>query len=259
MSRALRVFVVDDEPLAVRRLRRMLEATGRVAVTGDTTDPREAARAIRDSRPDVAFLDVEMPAVTGLALAAVLGVPPWIVFVTAHARYSLDAFGVAALDYLVKPVREADLARALDKVERAVAVPEIEASAASVALRMSPSTSAPALPGRIAARSGAKHIVLDLAGVTHFGADAKQTVAFSGGVGLDVDATLNALEARLGPGFLRIHRAVLVNLAWVREVEARSSAGACVRLSDDRATELPVARDRVRELKDKLGIGETKV
>ncbi len=256
MSRVLRAFVVDDEALAVRRLRRMLEATGRVAVAGDATDPRQAARAIRDARPDVAFIDVEMPAVTGLVLASSLDVPPWIVFVTAHARYALDAFRVAALDYLVKPVRKVDLDRALDKVDRAVAVSKADASGASVALWASPFTPAPAQPGRIAARSGAKHIVLDLAHVTHFGSDAGQTVAFCAGAGLDVDATLNALEARLGPGFLRIHRAVLVNLAWVREVEARSSVGACVRLSDDRATELPVARDRIRELKDKLGIGE---
>jgi DNA-binding LytR/AlgR family response regulator len=255
MTRRLRAFVVDDEPLAIKRLRRLLEATGRVTIVGETTDPREAPRAISAARPDVALLDVEMPAVPGLALAAELQVPPWVVFVTAHVRYALDAFGVAALDYLVKPVREADLARALDKVERAVAVPEAEASAASAALRASLSPGA-ALPARIAARSGTKHVVLDLARITHFGADAKLTLAFSDGRGLEVGATLGALEARLGPGFLRIHRAVLVNLAWVHEVETRSAAGACVRLSDAAATELPVARDRIRELKDKLGIGE---
>ncbi|MGO9838130.1 MAG: LytR/AlgR family response regulator transcription factor, partial [Polyangiaceae bacterium] len=95
MTRRLRAFVVDDEPLAVKRLRRQLEATGRVEVAGDTTDPRKAVQAIRVARPDVAFLDVEMPAVTGLAVAADLAVPPWVVFVTAHARYALDAFGVA--------------------------------------------------------------------------------------------------------------------------------------------------------------------
>jgi DNA-binding LytR/AlgR family response regulator len=211
---------------------------------GDATDPRDAARAILAAHADVAFVDVEMPGVSGLAVAGGLPVPPWIVFVTAHTRYALDAFGVSAIDYLVKPVREADLARALDKAEKVAArgAPEVDPSR----------TASP--PNRIATRAGAKHIVLDVARVTHFRADSKGTLAFADGEALDVDATLGALEARLGPGFVRIHRAILVNLAWIREVDARSAAGACVRLSDAKATELSVARDRIRALKDRLGI-----
>jgi len=113
----LRVFLVDDEPPARARLRQLLSEAGDVVVVGEAGDAIEARNAIASTRPDVVFLDIEMPEMSGTELAASLPVPrPFVVFATAFDRYALDAFAVDATDYLVKPVTRARLAGTLDRV-----------------------------------------------------------------------------------------------------------------------------------------------
>ncbi len=114
----LRAYLVDDEPLAIARLTRLLGKTGRVEVIGSTGDPEEAVEALIATRPDVCFLDIQMPRVTGFELLARLPDQPEIVFVTAHDQYALQAFAANSVDYLLKPVDPGELDRALGKVER---------------------------------------------------------------------------------------------------------------------------------------------
>jgi sigma-B regulation protein RsbU (phosphoserine phosphatase) len=113
----IRAVVVDDEPPARVRLRQLLEAAGGVTVVGEAGSAMEARAVIRDLRPDLLFLDVDMPEVRGTALAASLPEPrPFIVFATAHDNYGLDAIAVDATDYLLKPVSRARLAATLERV-----------------------------------------------------------------------------------------------------------------------------------------------
>jgi DNA-binding LytR/AlgR family response regulator len=258
VSRPIRAYLVDDESLALRRLRRLLEDSGRVAVVGSSASAHEARQALAREPVDVVFLDIEMPRTTGLELAERLPVPPWVVFVTAHDRYALRAFEVNALDYLRKPVARDDLARALDKIARVLALSpiEVDAEAAALLARIDAALQGVRSQGeRIAAREGSRYVVLDLSRVTHFRADGKETlVVTEDGTSRFMDASLVELERRLGPGFVRVHRAFVVNLARVRELDARSAAGACVRLDDAARTELPVARDRLHEIKDRIGV-----
>src|SRR6476646_4315467 len=115
----MKVFLIDDEPLAVLRLRRLLEDSGRVEIAGASSDPREAFDQLRRSRPDVLFLDIEMPGMSGFELLEQLGEPqPLVVFTTAYDKYALNAFPVTSIDYLLKPVGPAPLERAVKKVER---------------------------------------------------------------------------------------------------------------------------------------------
>jgi len=114
----MRAFLVDDESLALKRLQRMLAATGRVEIAGTSTDPVEAVEAIVKAKPDVLFLDIEMPGTTGFQMLSKLDPQPLIVFTTAYDQYALEAFGVNSVDYLLKPIEAAQLARALDKVDR---------------------------------------------------------------------------------------------------------------------------------------------
>jgi two-component system, LytTR family, response regulator len=247
MSDLRRAFVVDDEPLAVKRLVRMLEATGRVEIAGTATDPERALASLSDPAlsVDVVFLDIQMPGLTGLELARRLPPGPMIVFVTAYDEFALRAFEVSAVDYLVKPVRAADLDRALAKVGRH--------RTADLLARLESALSAPAVPERIPSRLGDRVHFLDLARITHFVAEDKLTCAVTAERSYVVDATIAELEARLAPArFLRIHRATLVNLAFVGELEG-AGAGALIRLTDPSRTELSVARDRVRLLKQRLG------
>ncbi len=113
----IRVVLVDDEPPARVRMRQLLDAAGGVVVVGEAGSAVEARDIIRDTRPDLLFLDVEMPEVRGTALAASLPEPrPFIVFATAFESYALDAIAVDATDYLLKPVSRAKLATTLDRV-----------------------------------------------------------------------------------------------------------------------------------------------
>src|SRR5690242_19854094 len=115
---AIKAFLVDDEALALKSLQRMLAATGRVEIAGTCTDPVEAVEAILRAKPEVLFLDIEMPGMTGFQMLAKLDPQPLIVFTTAYDQYALEAFGVNSVDYLLKPIEAPQLARALDKIER---------------------------------------------------------------------------------------------------------------------------------------------
>ena len=242
-------FVVDDEPLAVQRLVRLLTRSGRIEVAGSATDPQVAIRALSERPVDVLFLDIHMPEIDGFALLERLERAPLVVFTTAHDEHALRAFQVLAIDYLLKPIDQAQLDRALDKLERVAAAPAAAPAALAELLDM---VRSPRAQPRIASRLGDRVTLLDLDAVSHFHASDRLTYAVSGGKDHVVDETLAALERRLDPAqFVRIHRSALVNLRFVAELRG-DGAGLVVVLRDD--TQLPVARDRVRPLKDRLGI-----
>ena len=146
----IRAVLVDDEPPARVRMRQLLEAAGDVSVVGEAGSAVEARVVIRDTRPDLLFLDVEMPEVRGTALAAELPEPrPFIVFATAFENYALEAIAVDATDYLLKPVSRAKLATTLDRVRSRMATQTVArdvAAATDVQLHMWPG-SLPAIPG----------------------------------------------------------------------------------------------------------------
>ena len=146
----IRAVLVDDEPPARVRMRQLLEAAGDVSVVGEAGSAVEARVVIRDTRPDLLFLDVEMPEVRGTALAAELPEPrPFIVFATAYENYALDAIAVDATDYLLKPVSRVKLALTLDRVRSRLAKQSVErdvVAATAVQLQMWPG-SLPVIPG----------------------------------------------------------------------------------------------------------------
>ena len=257
----IRAFVVDDEPLAVRRLGRMLRETGRVEVAGSSSDPVDALAALAEAPVDVLFLDIQMPGMTGFEMLGMMDRQPLVVFTTAYDQYALRALEVNSIDYLLKPVEERHLTRALDKIERlrasSAAAPDWKALLAQLAgaLRQpGGALAAPEYPERIASRLGERIHILDLARVTHFFAHDKLTYAATEGRNHVVDHTVSDLEQKLDPRhFFRIHRATLLNLAWVKEMDAWFGGRILVRLKDAKATELQVARERVQELKKRLG------
>jgi two-component system LytT family response regulator len=251
-----RAYVVDDEPLAVQRLTDMLVASGRVEVVGATGDPEEALALLSDPtrRVDVVFLDIEMPAMSGLQLARRMSPGPRIVFVTAHDSFALEAFEVSAVDYLLKPVRAAALERALDRIRREPGPDRIERIADILAKLEGMHAPPPA--DRIASRVGNRILYIELSRVTHFVAEDKLTCAVTENGTYVVDASISALEPKLRRArFVRIHRSTLVNLAYVGELHGgRPGNSASVRLRDAKRTQLDVSRDRVRELKDHLSL-----
>jgi two-component system, LytTR family, response regulator len=249
----LRAYVVDDERLAVQRLTRLLGATGRVEIAGSATDP-EAALAFLNAHPiDVLFLDIQMPGLTGFELIARLDRDPFVIFTTAYDQYALNAFAVNSIDYLLKPIEPERLDRALDKLERHAGQPrpDIRTLARELAAELGSSRRLE----RVASRVGERTTVLETTRVSHFAAKDKLTFAVVGGREHVIDYTLAQLEERLDARrFVRIHRGAIVNASFVQELFPGVDGGILVRLKDDKKTELSVARDRVRELKDRLGI-----
>src|ERR1051325_8358645 len=114
----LRVFLVDDEMLALKRLSRLLQATGRVEVAGSATDPEAALDYLSKERVDALFLDIQMPSLNGFEMIARLQTQPLIIFTTAYDQYALRAFEVNSIDYLLKPIEAEQLDRALTELER---------------------------------------------------------------------------------------------------------------------------------------------
>jgi len=248
----IRAYIVDDERLAVQRLTRLLDDTGRVAVAGSATDPQDALEALRSLDVDVVFLDIQMPGMTGLELVEQLDRHVPVIFTTAYDRYALEAFAVNSIDYLLKPIETERLEKALDKLERlrGQAAPDIRALAKQLAKELAPGRRLE----RVASRVGERTTVLDVARITHFFAKDKLTFAVSAGREHLVDYTLSELESQLDPRrFVRVHRATIVNVAFVQELYPGID-GLLLRLKDDGRTELSVARDRVRDLKERLGI-----
>jgi two-component system LytT family response regulator len=250
---SLRAFVVDDETLAIDRLVRLLAATGRVVISGSSTDPMDALERLRHADIDVLFLDIQMPGLTGFDLLDRLERSVPVIFTTAYDRYALDAFAVNSIDYLLKPIEPERLERALDKLERLSSqpAPDLRRLARELAAQLTPSRRL----DRIASRVGERTTLLDVARITHFFSKDKLTFAVSNGREYVIDYSLSDLEERLDSRrFVRIHRATVVNTAFVQELDAWVDGGVIVRLKDEKRTELSVARDRVRELKERLGI-----
>ena len=253
----LRVYLVDDEPLALDRLRRLLVETGRVEVARVISKPEDAVVALTEDPPDVCFLDIQMPRLSGFDVLARLPRQPIVIFTTAYDQYALQAFSVNSVDYLLKPVEPEALARALDKVGhlRGAAVPpqpDLQAILRQLTEAMrSPQSE---YPDRIASRLGDRLWFLDLDRVTHFYAEDKLTWAVAEGKTWCIDHTIAQLEKKLDPKkFARIHRATLVNLAWIREVSPLPGGALNLRLKDAKGTDLTVARDRAHAFKMLMG------
>jgi two-component system LytT family response regulator len=255
----LRAYLVDDEPLALERLGRLLDGTGRVEVSGATTVPEDAVTALTANPPDVCFLDIQMPRLNGFEVLARLPTQPIVIFTTAYDHYALKAFGVNSVDYLLKPIEPEALDRALNKVERlrtsghSSAQPDLQSLFNQITgvLR----DAKPEYPDRIASRLGDRLWFLDLDKVTHFYAEDKLTWAVSEGKPYCVDHSIAELEKKLDPKhFARIHRATIVNLAWIREVSSLPGGSLNIRLKDEKGTDLTVARDRAHHFKTQAGM-----
>lgn len=213
MPDPLRLLVVDDEPPARARLLRLLQALGGVQVVGQAADGLEALSQVEALRPDLLLLDVQMPQIGGLDVAASLpDGGPAVVFVTAHDTYALQAFEAAAVDYLLKPVDPARLARAIERVR----------------LRR-PGPQRPPADRLLVAERGQLHVVARDEVLWLQAADNYVEVHAATRM-LLLRRTLEGVLADLGPGFVRIHRSRAVALAAVAAIEAAGKGDARVRL-----------------------------
>ena len=243
----MRILIVDDEAAARRRIAAMLEETAGsgIEIVGEADNGITALELARTRHPDVILLDIAMPEIDGFDVARHLGEPrPLIIFQTAYHDRALEAFDHEALDYVVKPVRRARLARA---IERARARLETRSTArpwdASSLNQLGAAVGyQPSRPARLLVRHGAGHRLTAVRDIVRFSADEGVVFAHTASGSSIIDYTLADLEARLGAQFLRISRADLVNIAHMQRITSNGDGSATVQVSGGAA--LRVSRRR---------------
>ncbi len=260
---AIRALVVDDEQLAREELCFLLGETGFVEIAGQAADGVVALRLAGELKPDVAFLDVQMPGLTGFEVARRLiqtDAPPEIVFVTAFDRHAIDAFSVNAVDYVLKPVDSVRLGQTLERLRTRLA-----ARLGTSKLPLSPQDlekvieAVQARQGRreqIAVRTGEKFTLVQADEVVHASlVDESIVVATQTLYGMSNYRTLDELQARLDPAvFWRVHRSHLVNITKIKEIVPWFSRNYLLKMKDPKTTEIPVSRAQTRRLREYLQI-----
>ena len=241
----IRTLIVDDEEPARDRLRQLLSSIDDVNIVGEAGDGEQAIQQILELRPDLVFLDIQMPACSGLEVAASLPSPrPRIIFCTAFDQYAVDAFELHAIDYLLKPVSRARLADALSRARQAQ--PDKQESDLETLTQ-----SGRTRPSRFLAKRGARFRVIAGTEVLYFASEEGLTKLCAADQHYWMEPTLNDLEARLDPVvFFRISRAAIVNLDSIQEVFPMPGGHGEVLLRN--GTRLEVSRRRFKELLEKL-------
>jgi two-component system LytT family response regulator len=259
-----RVLIVDDEPLACQRIQDLLgEQTG-VEVVGTANGGDAAIAAIRELKPDLVFLDVQMPGKSGLDVARAIGpeAMPATIFVTAHDHYALQAFEVAALDYLVKPFDDERFEQAFARARRMVDLQDFALMRKQL-LRVlagedrmdapSPIRPGPAHLERIAVEMKGKVRVVPVEQIEYITARGPYVRLHMGKEWYVIRETMQTLEERLDPArFMRVHRSAIIRLDQVSTL-LRGSAGDCaVELKS--GVKLQVSRSRREALERHLGM-----
>lgn len=252
----LRAIIADDEPLVRDELRFLLVGTGQVEVLAEAGSGDEAGALVRSLRPDVLFLDVQMPGPSGIAVAeAIRQEPgaPLIVFATAYDDWAVEAFRLRAFDYLLKPFDPERVRETVMGLQERVAE-DLRVAAAATAPTPAVPSAAPAVPRRLALVHEGRTLLIDPAEVLWAVADDEGALVKTERAEYRTPLSLQALTERLPSTFLRVHRQYIVNGARVVEFIPWPGGLASVVLDDRSRSRVPVARTQVRRVKELLGI-----
>jgi two-component system, LytTR family, response regulator len=237
----LRTLVVDDEPLARRNLTVLLGRDPDIGPIEECGSGADAIRSIRDSRPDLVFLDVQMPECDGFDVLELLGadMPRAVVFVTAHDDYALRAFESGALDYLLKPFTNTRQMRALNRAKERLAIGRDQP---------------PRAPERLVVKSSGRVLFVEVAEIDWIDAANYYACLHVGAHTHILRRSLSVLAQELDPAtFCRIHRSTIVNLHRVRGLELTDDGEYCVLLKS--GERLRASRRFRRSLQERLGLG----
>jgi len=216
----LTALIVDDEPLAREGLRLLLCQDREVSAIHEAKNGRDAVEAIRTSRPDLVFLDVQMPGMDGFSVLQKVGperMPP-VIFVTAHDRYAIRAFEINAIDYLLKPVSAVRFGQSLQRAKARLGVTE-GASRQIVSLLETVASSSRYVK-RLAVRSSGKTLFVNVEEIDWIQAAENYVQLHMGRTSHLLTATMSTLEKSLNPAaFQRIHRSIIVNLSRIKEIQ----------------------------------------
>ncbi len=240
-------LIVDDEREARRRLERLLEShSDTIEIIGEAVDGPSAVYEIEQLRPDVLFLDIEMPGLDGFGVLDSIPQHQWpiVIFTTAYGHYAIRAFEVHALDYLLKPITQKRLGECLARLE------EIKPALQRDHLDQARRDNRPL--ERLMARSGSKSIVINVKDVVAFESEDKLVFARTASGRFVLNITMKELEERLDPDvFCRVHKQAIVQLIHAREVHSLAGGHYLLKLGD--GSEVQIGRNYAKEFRAKFG------
>ncbi|HWP66592.1 MAG TPA: LytTR family DNA-binding domain-containing protein [Candidatus Limnocylindria bacterium] len=248
----IRTLVVDDEKLARDRLAGFLRGLPDVTLVGEASDGVQALELISEHRPDLVFLDVQMPGMNGFdVLEALRPDVPHVVFATAYDEYAIRAFDVAAVDYLLKPFARARVAEAVARVRSRLATPPAPAELDALLARLNDRPREHLT--RVPAHAGRRILLLKPEEILWFGVEHRLVYAHTAQRGFMTNFTLRELEERLDRDtFFRAHKATLVNLAQVQEIVPWFGGRFKLVMRGRDDAEVIVSRAQARELRQRL-------
>ena len=261
----LRVLIADDEPLARQRIADMLAAHHDVEIVGQLDNGDAAVEAIRRLQPDIVFLDVQMPGRTGLEVVREIGIDdmPLTIFVTAYDRHALEAFEVAAVDYLVKPFDDDRFEQALQRARRIIELHEVDRLRSKLLSVLQGERAVDRPVGadstrgdymeRIPVEMRGKVRVVPVTEIDFIIASGPYAELYSGDRKYVIREAMQTLEDRLDPDvFIRTHRSVIVRLELIETLHKGAGGDYEVQLKSGRR--LRVSRSRLEALEKKIGI-----
>lgn len=245
----IRTLIVDDEPLARRGLRAALAKDREIEIVDEAADGPEAIEKIRSIKPDLVFLDIQMPELNGFEVLDSLGADeiPMVVFVTAYDQYALNAFQVHALDYLLKPYEDERLLEAVDRAKAHLRQKNGSSPMKRVQEMLDSTRGERSRVGRIMVRSGGRITFVRVDDVDWIEAQGDYICLHTQGKKHLIREKISDMETQLSPeNFLRIHRSTMVNVTRIREMQPMFHGEYAVVLQDGtRLTMSRSFRDRV--------------
>jgi two-component system LytT family response regulator len=253
MSMAIRALIVDDESFARKGLRTLLRDDEDITIVGEAPNGRRAVTAIRELRPSLVFLDVQMPELDGFGVIDEVGVDamPATIFVTAYDQYALAAFEVHAVGYLLKPFDRDRFARTLQHAKRRLAQPAEQGLGPEALKMLDALRSQRRYTDRLLVNTDGRIIIVKTADLRWIeAADNYVRLHVGTGSGYLLHESLRALEERLDPAhFVRVHRSAIVNVDWIKEIQPWYAGALVVILQGgERLTVSRSFRDRVLAL-----------
>ncbi len=248
----IRAFIVEDEQPALERLRDLIDEIADVEIIGSNPSGKEAVQQIDSLKPDLLFLDIHLTDISGIDVLRLISHQPAIIFTTAYNQYAIEAFELRAVDYLLKPFSKERFEEAVDKVREKLQ-PDQDMTKTFKQLLQSWQPGKDYLT-RIPSRIGDKIYILPDDEIVYFKSEDKVVFAYLADSDFIVNYTLEELQNRLHPDkFFRIHRSTIVNLNYVKTIEAWFGGGYKMKVKDKRNTELTISRSAGRLLREKLG------
>jgi len=241
----LRAAIVDDEPLARRTLRSFLSRHDDVEIAAECANGREAIASIRAQQPDLVFLDIQMPEISGFDVIAEIGPErmPFVIFVTAYDTHMLEAFDVHAVAYLLKPFSDERFESALEHARSRIRERDAAGLASTLAALVVPQPPAPAPLQRFTVPAGGRILFVRAADVDWIEASDYYVCLHAGGARHMIRDTMAGIEAQVDPAqFVRVHRSAMVNVDRVMELRPLFKGECTAHLRD--GTEIRVSRGR---------------